>query len=176
MSFLPAADGPPVYSRLCRNCAGREAKHAGGLCRPCYRDPAARAAFPDRRPLIRAAAAARGRVCRHCGRGAACRPRGLCWGCFGDPAVRALYPVTSVFARRGAAEFTGTRPLPAEPTATLPGSPERVAVLAARAAAGEQLFHPLDANDVSGGPPPGAWAFKDVYGKPYDRRVYRAAV
>ena len=35
-------------------------------------------------------------------------------------------------------------PLPAAPTQTLPGSPERIEVLTARIAAGEALFHPRD--------------------------------
>ncbi len=39
------------------------------------------------------------------------------------------------------------RPLPARPTEALPGSPEKVAVLAARAALRLQLFHSLDRKD-----------------------------
>jgi hypothetical protein len=36
------------------------------------------------------------------------------------------------------------RPLPAEPTDALPGSEEKIRVLAQRAERGEQLWHPLD--------------------------------
>ncbi|GBD37546.1 hypothetical protein HRbin36_02681 [bacterium HR36] len=35
--------------------------------------------------------------------------------------------------------------LPAEPTAALPGTPDKIAVMAQRAARGETLFHPQDA-------------------------------
>jgi hypothetical protein len=47
--------------------------------------------------------------------------------------------------RRGVGNFRGPAPLPAEPTATAPGSPERLAVMAERARRGEQLRHPHDA-------------------------------
>jgi hypothetical protein len=36
------------------------------------------------------------------------------------------------------------RPLPSSPTAALPGSPEKIAVLEQRALLGQQLFHPDD--------------------------------
>jgi transposase InsO family protein len=39
------------------------------------------------------------------------------------------------------------RPLPAEPTQALPGSPEKVAILEARLARGEHLWHPQDLRD-----------------------------
>ena len=42
----------------------------------------------------------------------------------------------------------GRQPLPARPTRHAPGTPGKVAVMAARVKAGEQLFHPDD------GPPP----------------------
>ncbi|MCS7160103.1 MAG: hypothetical protein RMJ19_06490 [Gemmatales bacterium] len=35
--------------------------------------------------------------------------------------------------------------MPAEPTSALPGTPDKIAVMAERAARGESLFHPLDA-------------------------------
>jgi hypothetical protein len=86
-------------------------------------------------------------ICRHCKRGRACRPRGLCWGCFYRPGVRDQYgtpdPATSKFARRGIRDFNGSAPLP-EPTTTLPGTHERVAVYEGRAERGEAIFHPRD--------------------------------
>lgn len=47
--------------------------------------------------------------------------------------------------RRGVGNVRGPAPLPAVPTATAPGSPERLAVMAERALRGEQLRHPGDA-------------------------------
>lgn len=82
--------------------------------------------------------------CRHCRRALVCRPRGLCWCCYYAPGVRDRYPVTSKYGRRGVGDFYRVAPLP-DPTAALPGTPKKVAVLAARAAAGTALFHPKDA-------------------------------
>jgi hypothetical protein len=84
-------------------------------------------------------------LCRHCGVRPVNRPRGMCWGCHGKPEVRSLYPSTSKYARRGVRNFVGPAPAPAEPTAAAPGTEEKVAVLAMRAAAGQQLFHRSDA-------------------------------
>lgn len=71
----------------------------------------------------------------------------MCGKCYADPDNRALY-----VGERGAPqlhEFHARlclyvcRPL-GEPTTALPGTPERVAVLEARVAAGLELFHPED--------------------------------
>lgn len=83
-------------------------------------------------------------ACAHCGRAKVNRPRGLCWTCYYTPGVRGQYPSASKYARRGVGNHTGGRALPA-PTAARPGTPEKEAVLTARAAAGVQLFHPDDA-------------------------------
>jgi hypothetical protein len=72
------------------------------------------------------------------------RPRGLCWTCYYTAGVKELYPPTSKYARRGVANFHHAAPMP-EPTAAPPGTPEKVAVLAARAERGETMFHPDDA-------------------------------
>ena len=73
------------------------------------------------------------------------RPRGLCWPCYYTPGVRELYPSTSKYAKRGVGNGNPTDlPLP-EPTTAGPGSPEKMAVLEARAAAGQRLWHPDDA-------------------------------
>lgn len=82
-------------------------------------------------------------ACRHCGRAKVNRPRGLCWDCYYAPGVRERYPSTSKFARRSKPDFFGSLLLPT-PTDAPPGSEEKMAVLAARAAAGESLFHPDD--------------------------------
>jgi hypothetical protein len=55
-----------------------------------------------------------------------------------------LFPSTSKFARRGVGNFNG-KAAPCEPTAALPGTPEKVAVLELRAKLRQELWHPLDA-------------------------------
>jgi hypothetical protein len=56
-----------------------------------------------------------------------------------------MYPSTSKYARRGVGNFTGPAPLPAEPTAYPPGSPQKLAVMAQRARLKQALWHPDDA-------------------------------
>lgn len=84
-------------------------------------------------------------LCRHCHAAPVSRPRGLCWVCYYAPGVRGRFPSTSKFARRGEGNFTGVAPLPAFPTAALPGTPEKIAVLAERARMKQNLWHPDDA-------------------------------
>lgn len=84
-------------------------------------------------------------LCRHCQRVRSNRPRGLCWSCYYTPGVRDMYPSTSKFARRGILDFNGKVKAPAKPTAALPGSAEKVAILAERARLGQSLWHPDDA-------------------------------
>jgi hypothetical protein len=81
--------------------------------------------------------------CRHCGQEPATRSRGLGWKCYFTPGVREMYPSTSAYANRGHGRDTAGR-LPTKPTSARPGTPEKMAVMRARAAAGEVLFHPLD--------------------------------
>lgn len=121
----------------CRACKTRKGGCRRGLCSRCYADPATRAAF-------RQAEAPAPKVCRHCKKVGVNRPRGLCWSCYYAPGVKALYPPTSKYAQRGVGNFTGVQPLPAEATDAEPGSAEKLAILIARAARGEQLFHPRD--------------------------------
>jgi len=78
-------------------------------------------------------------VCRHCHRRAVHRPRGLCFRCYGTPAVHAAY-----FPARAPRVTDVVDPKTPAPTNHAPGTPEKMAVLAARAAAGEHLFHPRD--------------------------------
>lgn len=84
-------------------------------------------------------------ICRRCHKNKVNRPRGLCWTCYYTPGVLALFPSTSKYAYRGSGNITGGHAPPAAPTAAPPGSPEKMAVLAARAALGVSLWHPLDA-------------------------------
>ena len=75
--------------------------------------------------------------------------RGLCSRCYHDPAVRCRYPVSRVgSSRRGVRDYYGPSPCPAFVTRAVAGSPEKVAVLAARAAAGARLFDPADGPDL----------------------------
>ena len=84
-------------------------------------------------------------LCRHCQKVKSNRPRGLCWSCYYRPGVRDQYPSTSKFARRGVTDFNGATKTAGQPTDALPGSEEKVAVLAERARLGLSLWHPLDA-------------------------------
>jgi hypothetical protein len=61
------------------------------------------------------------------------------------PGVREMYPSTSVHAYRGFDDFYGRITLPPFPTAALPGTPEKIAILTQRASLGQELFHPDDA-------------------------------
>lgn len=85
-------------------------------------------------------------LCRHCHYFVAQKGRrGLCYGCYLKTAVLVLYPITSKYGLRSPiTDSHAPRPWP-EPTASAPGTPDKVAVLAARALAGERLFHPHDA-------------------------------
>src|SRR6185369_7890284 len=84
-------------------------------------------------------------LCRHCRSVKSNRPRGLCWSCYYKPGLRDTYPSVSKFGRRGVGNFNRRTLLPSRPTSALPGSPEKVAVLAERARLGVSLWHPLDA-------------------------------
>lgn len=88
-------------------------------------------------------------ICRHCSRGKVNRPRGLCWTCWHDVEVRERYPiVASRYTARGHGNGPGGYALP-EPTAAVPGTPEKIAVLERRARDGLALFHPLDAGGAA---------------------------
>jgi hypothetical protein len=79
------------------------------------------------------------KMCKHCQTRKMLRHRRcLCWRCYSDPAIRKLYaPSHKPFAHG-----KGTPP---EPTTAAPGSKEKEAVMLARAKAGYDLHHPLDA-------------------------------
>lgn len=147
---------PPVLLVTCPTCRRErevgestwyKARREGpGRCVGCVRATGG-GPRPDPRPTH----------CRHCTRHKATRSRGLCFGCFITPEVKALYPPsTSAFNNRGLghAGFCAA-PLPAEPTDALPGTPEKIAVMKARAARGERVFHPRDA---TGRDPMTLWA------------------
>jgi hypothetical protein len=83
--------------------------------------------------------------CCHCGHTPANRPRNLCWNCYAQPAIRAQHASKSKYAPHGALDTYRRAPLPPTPTRALPGTPEKVAVLIARAALMQALWHPHDA-------------------------------
>ncbi len=76
------------------------------------------------------------KLCRHCRKRKVTRPRGLCWTC---------YPSTSIHPHHGIDDFYGRITRPPFPTAALPGTPEKIAILAQRASLGQELWHPDDA-------------------------------
>ena len=76
--------------------------------------------------------------CRHCTTRPAHKPRGLCGPCYYDPAVRESY---GMYAKRGVGNRNREPASPDEPTAALPGSPEKVVILEERANAGRALWH-----------------------------------
>jgi hypothetical protein len=137
----------------CRHCGDTATKKlARGLCWRCYLDASIRPLHESLRrrrhgPLAPGAAAAP--ACKHCGDTATKqRTRGLCRRCYLDPSVRPLY---GPLLRRRHGEWTadeqdlfGGYQLPAEPTRAPPGSPEKIAVLGARAQAHVSLHHPAD--------------------------------
>ena len=90
------------------------------------------------------------RRCRHCRRlKRRLRPKGLCRDCYyaTDDAgrrIRDRYPPISKFGRRVRPDRYGGDHLPALPTDTLPGTPEREKVIMDRLEAGEATKHPLD--------------------------------
>jgi hypothetical protein len=89
-------------------------------------------------------------ICRHCRRSAVNRPRGLCWHCYYTPGVKDLYGYVEC---RQSARGVGNGCINAtlgEPTQAMPGTREKLEVLAARARNHQALFHPADA----GFPPP----------------------
>ncbi len=83
-------------------------------------------------------------MCRHCHQYHVNRPRGLCWRCFYTPGVKERYQITSKFARRGIGNGFKPSTLPEPVPHIEPGSPEKLSLLAARAARGLSLFHPAE--------------------------------
>jgi hypothetical protein len=93
--------------------------------------------------------------CLNCGRTTKGHGRGLCQRCYTRRAIRRRFPVLRP-SRGGSLPSLPAVPLAIalQPTPHLPGSEAKMAVLAARFAAGVELFHPLDAA-VPEDPPPG---------------------
>lgn len=83
-------------------------------------------------------------MCRHCQR-LPNRCRGLCWVCYHRPEIRQHYPLPpNRQTRCGHGSANRRAVLPPTPTDALPGSEEKIQILAERARLGQQLFHPDD--------------------------------
>lgn len=93
-------------------------------------------------------------ACSHCDKRPVQRPRGLCWTCYYTPGVRERYTSGSRYAKRGVSNGCIDAPLPPVATLADPGSEEKIAILAQRAALGQALHHPRDAKTA---PPPTPW-------------------
>ena len=84
-------------------------------------------------------------LCRHCGQRPQGRARGLCHSCYFKPHIRCRYPAQGQLTAQGMVNSCSSAPLAAEPTTALPGTKQKVRVMAERAHRREQLFHPADA-------------------------------
>lgn len=139
-----ASDSPrPAHTPRCRHCRKRAARTgrngSRGLCNTCYADVDVREFYPRGEKSRRSLG-----PCRNCATRKGSRPRGLCYTCYQDGAIRAQHKGAIGHGIEGQRVRPGKR-LPAEPTTALPGSEEKIRVLEARAARGEQLHHPQDA-------------------------------
>jgi len=83
-------------------------------------------------------------ICRHCSKANVTRPRGLCWVCYYTPGVRVMFPSPSKFHRRGPGHDGSPSALPS-PTDALPGTAEKIRVIAERLRDHQELHHPFDA-------------------------------
>ena len=84
--------------------------------------------------------------CKHCRRLINCPRLGLCWVCYQTTPVRRVYSRELRKGRRGVAHGKPPRGHAPWSTSARPGTREKIAVLAWRAAAGFELFHPQDAS------------------------------
>lgn len=94
--------------------------------------------------------------CRSCNRERTNHGRGLCYSCSRNPAVRERFPSQRPVPSALALYETST-PALREPVPTHhpPGTAGKLAVLEARAAAGERLWHPDDATELDAATVPG---------------------
>lgn len=82
--------------------------------------------------------------CVHCSMAVtSLRSKGLCYRCYECPEIRGRYP-TVALKTLDLSKFLGRADTTGGPTNARPGSPEKIRVLAARAANGVPLWHPGD--------------------------------
>jgi hypothetical protein len=83
--------------------------------------------------------------CRNCLQENRCPARGLCQGCYLDPKIRGQYPARMAKAPSGGVvRGSSCGEALRQPTRHRPGTEGKLAVLAARFAAGLPLFHSED--------------------------------
>jgi hypothetical protein len=84
--------------------------------------------------------------CAHCGAISCAKyPRSLCRSCWQNPSIRAAtHPELAKYGHRGI-DATGRRPAPESHTEAMPGTDDKIAALAERFAAKQDLWHPDDA-------------------------------
>jgi hypothetical protein len=88
-------------------------------------------------------------ACRHCNKPGYAVARGLCSGCYYSD-VRALYPIVPLPRNHHGLGINNTEPPPPpHPTRAVPGTPEKLMVMAWRAANGYAVFHPEDYKDTT---------------------------
>lgn len=133
------------FRKKCVHCKERPRRRLR-LCYRCHRDPELRRQMADEvHGAGRGQEYAGREKCASCQIRVAVRPRGLCQRCHRDPVTRNAFPkVESKHARRGSAQTNDRLPDPPEPTHHRPGSPEKIAVMAERLAAGYHPHHPGD--------------------------------
>lgn len=126
----------PKSTVFCQRCGcGLWHRARGSLCRRCIL------------ALRSEEKAASSPLCQHCHTRGQSKARKLCSACYADLAIRNAYPrVDDRFGVNSGANVppNAAPPLPAEPTQANPGSEEKIAVLEARYARGEAIFHPDD--------------------------------
>lgn len=81
--------------------------------------------------------------CVHCDKHKATRARGLCDRCHRNRDIREIYPAKAGWWGNDNDHMRSSR-TPSEPTSALPGTEERIVVMALRAERGEKLHHPED--------------------------------
>lgn len=117
----------------------------------------------------------RGGPCRHCSVRVANACRQLCKTCYGIEAIRTMYPPLVTYTlRRGLESTNGSeaqtyeRPLPPLPTAALPGTEDKIDVMAERARQRQCIWHP---DDPSIRAEPGETSGERIYRNHYERAV-----
>lgn len=80
--------------------------------------------------------------CLHCHRKRFIKARGLCFSCWAIPSILVRYPACTKFNSRNVGLTGHGAP---EPTDAMPGSEEKIEVLAMRAEKGQAMHHKDDA-------------------------------
>lgn len=134
----------------CRHCLKLKASKKPsfrGLCPFCYSVATIRAQHEPLPYVARSNQSVCTLACRHCGFIPGARPRQLCWRCYKTLDIRRKYQMDSNNGSHGKIakdDFYGLGDV-AQPTLTLPGTLEKMLVLAQRVQDKQRLHHPEDA-------------------------------